>query len=193
MNRTTRLVVLVVGLASLLGAWSSSSGAVTWHNAGSTAFTATAGPWSLSSTGATLWCGSATATGTAPNNVVGLTDPVSGTMTFASCNLSLPTGLDCGYTFTGTSQSGGVTSGTMDVTCGVYQFGAKLCHIGGSLSATYTNPGSVGVFNLATGGSLLLSNGPVGTCPLGNGDRGHSSALTFRTTSANPPIIIRTA
>jgi len=195
MSRIMRFAVLVASLMSLFAVMSSTAGAVTWHNSGSTTFTATAGAGTLSSTGASLACTSASGTGTAPASTVGVTYSVSGTATFSGCTLSgISTGVDCGYTLTGTSQSGSVTSGTVDVTCGVYQFGTKLCHIGGSVSGTYTNPVSgVGVLNLATGGNLILSNGPTGTCPLGNGDRGHLSALAFRTTSANPPIITRTA
>jgi hypothetical protein len=195
MNRITRLAVLLTGLMSLLGIASATAGAVTWHNSGSTVFTATAGASTLSSTSTGLNCTGATATGTAPAGSIGPTYSVSGTATFTGCVLlGILTGVDCGYTLTGTTQSGSVTSGAVDVTCGVYQFGTKICHIGGSASGTYTNPVSgVGVLSLATGGNLILSNGTSGTCPLGNGDRGHLSALTFRTTSAVPPVITRTA
>ena len=195
MSKIVRFAVLVASLMSLFAVMSSTAGAVTWHNSGSTAFTATAGPGTLSSTSASLNCTGASATGTAPALTVGATYAVSGTATFTGCSLGgVATGVDCGYTLTGTSQSGSVTSGAVDVTCGVYQFGAKLCHIGGSASGTYTNPVSgVGVLALATGGNLITSNGTSGSCPLGNGDRGHLSAFSFRTTSANPPVITRTA
>ncbi len=195
MATLTRLALLVVGLASLLGIASATAGAVTWHNSGSTAFTATAGSRTLSSTGAALNCASATATGTAPALTSGATYAVSGTATLAGCSLAgVATLTECSYTFTATSQSASVTSGTVDLTCGWYQFNSKLCHTGGTVSATYTNPSSgVGVLALATGGSIVTSNGTSGTCPLGNGDRAHLSAMTFRTTSANPPVITRTA
>lgn len=193
MSRIMRFAVLVASLMSLFAVMSSAASAVTWDNSGSTAFTATSGAGTLSSTGASLSCTDATGTGTAPATTVGLTYSVSGVATFNGCRMSnIATTVSCDYTLTGTSQSGGVTSGSVDVTCGVSQFGVKLCHIGGSVSGTYTNPGVVGVLNLATGGSLILSNGPTGTCPLGNGDVGHLTPLTFNTTSANPPVITRT-
>jgi hypothetical protein len=193
MSRAMRFGVLT---ASLFAAMSSTAGAVTWHNSGSTAFTATAGAVTLSSTGANLSCSSATATGTAPAMTVGAVYSVSGTATFNTCLLSgITTGVDCGYTLTGTTQSGSVTSGPVDVTCGVYQFGTKLCHLEGTVSATYSNPVSgVGVLIWATGGNVVATDAsPMVHCPLGNGDRGHLSLWTFRTTSASPPVITRTA
>ncbi len=183
-------------LVASLGAASSSAVAVTWHNTGATAFTATSGPFTLSSTGAAFNCTGSTSTGTAPGGAnVGTVYSMTMTTTFSGCSLSnVAIGWDCADRFTATSQSGAVTSGTLDVTCGMYEFGAKICHLGGSVSATYTNPVSgVGVLSLATGGNLIFSNGTSGTCILGNGDRAHLSAVTRRTTSASPPVITRTA
>lgn len=195
MGKLARFVVLVTALMSLVGVASSTAGAVTWDNSGSTTFTATAGASTLSSTSAALSCTGATATGTAPNNVVGLTYSVSGTATFSGCSLGgISTGVDCGYTFTGTSQTSSVTSGSFDLTCGVYQFGAKICHIGGSMPGSYTNPvGGVGVITIPTNALVFVRDATAVRCPLGNGDRGHSSHMTFRTTSATPPVITRTA
>jgi hypothetical protein len=196
MSRFMRAAVLVTGLMSLFGVMSATAGAVTWHNTGSTAFTVTAGARTLSSTGANFTCTGATATGDAPTgSAVGVTYTVRGTLTYNGCSLSgITTAIECGYAFTGTSQSGSVTSGALDVTCSWYQFGSKLCHEGGSVTATYTNPVSgVGTLTLVTGGNLIVTNGPTGSCPLGNGDRAHLSELTFRTTSASPPVITRTA
>ncbi len=193
MSRTMRFAVLVSSLLSLLATMTSTAGAVTWHNSGSTAFTATTGAGTLSSTSAALNCTSGTQTGTAPALTVGVTYAVSGTATFSGCSLGgVATGIDCGFTFTGTSQSGSVTSGTADVTCRVYQFNSQLCHLEGTVSAVYTN-GPVGVFFWATGGNVVSTDTSLGHCPLGHGDRVHLSAWTFRTTSANPPRITRTA
>ncbi len=195
MDRITRAAVLVVALIGALGALSSSAGAVTWHNTGSTAFTATSGPFTFSTTSAGLNCTGSTSTGTAPSTTVGVTYSMTMTTTFSGCTLGgVTTGWECNERFTMTSQSGGVTSGTLDVTCGIYQYNSKLCHMGGSWPATYTNPVlGVGVLDLVTGGNLFFSNATAGTCPFGNGDRMHASAVTRRTTSANPPVITRTA
>ncbi|WP_445147746.1 hypothetical protein [Baekduia sp. Peel2402] len=192
MSKVTRFVVLVVGVMSVVGALAASAQAVTWHNSASTSFTATAGPWTFSGAPNPLHCPNATMTGTVPSlSLVAVW--VSGTITASNCVLfGVTTGVDCGYTLTGTTHSGGVTSGTVDMTCGVYQFGSKVCHIGGTVSGAYTNPGTAGVLNIATAGNLISRNGPSGSCPLGNGFTGHLSALSFRTTSANPPIITRT-
>ena len=194
MSNLARCVVLVTAVTSLFAVTSSTAGAVTWDNSGNTTFTATSGPSLLSSTGVTLNCSGATATGVAPNNVVGLAYAVSGTATFSSCTLAgISTGVDCGYTFTGTSQSGSVTSGNVDLTCGVYQFGAKICHIGGSMASSYTNPvGGAGVLTLTTGGTLRSSNPGGFSCLWSPGDLLHMPHLRFRTTSANPPVITRT-
>jgi hypothetical protein len=193
MGNLAKFAVLVTTLTSLFAVMSITAGAVTWDNSGSTTFTATAGPSTLSSTGVAVSCSGATATGTAPNNVVGLTYAVSGTATFGGCLLSgISTSIDCGYAFTGTSQSGAVTSGNVDLTCGIYQFGQKICHLGGAVVGSYTN-GTPGVLTLATGGSLRASNPPTGSCPWSTGDLLHMPHMTFRTTSANPPVITRTA
>jgi hypothetical protein len=198
MSKITRLAVLVVGLMSLFGIMSATAGAVTWHNTGATTFTATSGAGTLSSTSAALNCGNATGTGTAAALFVGTTYAVSGTATFGSCFLSgITTTVDCGFTLTGTSQpvTRVSTTGSVDVTCDVSQFGTKLCHIEGSVHGTYTRTAGAGdgVLTLSTGGSLNTTNPPSGSCPLGNGDRAHLSELTFTTTSANPPVIHRTA
>jgi len=197
MSKITRLAVLVVGLMSLFGIMSATAGAVTWHNTGSTNFTATAGNGTLSSTGVTLTCTGSDASGDAPTgSTVANIYTVRGTATFTGCLLSnIPTHVHCGYTLTGSTQpSAGVTTGDVDVTCDVSQFGTKICHIAGSDHGIYTNPVSgVGSLTLTTGGNLRTSNPPTGTCPLGNGDLAHLSETTFRTTSASPPVITRTA
>ncbi len=197
MSRITRLAVLVVGLMSLFGIMSATAGAVTWHNTGSTNFTATTGPGTLSSTSAALNCTGGTGTGDAPTgSTVAATYLVRGTVTFSGCSLSgISTGVDCAFALTGSTQpAAGQTTGNVDVTCRVYQFNTQLCHIDGSLHAIYTNPtAGVGTLTITTGGNLTTTNPPAGSCPLGNDDRPHLSHLTFRTTSASPPVITRTA
>ncbi len=196
MRRTTRLTVLVVGLLSLLGAVSATAGAVTWHNSGSTNFTATTGASTFSSTSAALNCTGGAMTGDAPTGAtVAVTYIERGTSTFSGCSLSgIATGVDCAYTLTGTTQpSAGVTTGDIDTTCGVYQFNTKVCHIEGTVHFVQTTASGTVTLTLTTGGNLVATNAPTGTCPLGHGDRMHVTDMTERTTSANPPIITRTA
>ncbi len=196
MSRITRLAVLVVGLMSLFGIMSATAGAVTWHNTGSTNFTATTGPGTLSSTSAALNCTGGTGTGDAPTGTtIAPQYLVRGTVTFSGCSLSgISTGVDCAYTLTGTTQPVATqVTGDADVTCRVYQFNAQVCHIDGSVHGIYTYAAGLGTLTITTGGNLITRNPASGSCPLGNGDRAHLSELTFRTTSANPPHITRTA
>jgi hypothetical protein len=144
MSRIIRVVVLATALISAVAAMASSAGAVTWHNSGSTAFTATAGPGSLTVTGVVgLSCTSADATGvTAASNFVGATwKAVHGTVNFTNCLTGgVPSPTHCTYDLTATTQpSVGVTTGVADVTCTVYQFNAKVCHITGTVHAVYHN------------------------------------------------------
>jgi hypothetical protein len=130
MSKLSRLAVLVVGLMSLFGVLSSSAGAVSWDNSGATAFTASTGPGTLTSTGVPLSCSGATATGTAPATAISLTYFVSGTVTFNGCKLSnIATVVECGYTWTGLTQDGvgmgSIITGSVDVTCDVMQFNTR--------------------------------------------------------------------
>ena len=210
MNRISRFVVLVTAIASLAAVMSSTAGAVTWHNTGDTAFTATAGAGTLAATGVSLTCPSGTGTGTlgsAPT--VGHTITVSGTVHYNGClTAGIATTIECGYTLTGTSQTGStghlVTSGNIDVTCSLTQFGAKLCHIENHspLTGSYANPTT----NAAPGrltvsaGVLRVTNGPTGSCPLGSNDTATLTEQTFVVTTATGgpvphtgPIVTRTA
>ncbi len=197
MGKLTRLVLFGVGLLSLFGGAAATAGAVTWHNTGSTSFTATTGPQTLSSTSASWNCTGGTLTGDMPlGSIVAATYLSRGTMTYSGCSLSgIATGVDCSYTLTATTQTGSQTTGEADMACGWYQFGSKLCNVAGSMHFAYANPvGGVGTLTLTTGGSLITTQGAPGApCPLGNGDRTHQSVMTLRTTSANPPAITRTA
>jgi hypothetical protein len=198
MSKLSRLAVLVVGLMSLFGVLSSSAGATTWDNSGATAFTASSGPGTLSATDVVLSCSGSTATGTAPATAIGLTYSVSGTATFNGCKMSnITTVVDCAYTLTGTTQHGtgmgSIITGSVGVTCDVAQFGTKVCHIEGSVPGSYVNS-TPGVLNIATAASgLTLTNPPVGSCPLGNGDAGHLTPLSYTVESpGGSPTITKT-
>ncbi len=196
MSTLARLAILLVSMLSLFGGAPTTTGAITWHNTGSTAFTATAGANTLTSTFTPWSCGGATMTGDSPTgSTSSAIYSIRGTMSFSSCSLSgIATGVDCAYTFTGATQTGSQVTGDVDMTCGWYQFNTKICHVAGNVHAIYTNPvAGVGTLTLTTGGKLVMSNPASGTCPLGNGDLAHLSELTIRTTSANPPVITRTA
>jgi len=206
MGMFTRLVVLTAALLSSSAMLASSAGAVIWHNTGDTAFTALGGVGTLSSTSTPLICtGTGTATGTVAATPAGVStwSMASGTITLSMCTVSgQSVGVDCGYTLTATSQSGTVTNGTFDATCGVYLANIKICHISGTDSFAYTNPvapSTFGKIQLGTGGTLRVSNG-ASNCPMGNGDLGHLSPLTFIISSATGgptphlgPVITRTA
>jgi hypothetical protein len=202
MSRIVRFAVLVASLMSLFAVMSSTAGAVTWDNSGNTHFTATAGAGTLSSTGVALNCASADATGKTTTPAVGATAAlVHATINFTTCLLSgQAVGVECGVTLTATSQSGSVTSGSADATCGVYLAGIKVCHIEGSVNGTYTNPSgaTAGVLQTTTGGNLRTTNAQS-NCALGNNEPTHLSVLTFRVTNGTGgtgtlgPIITRTA
>jgi hypothetical protein len=203
MSKLARFVVLVTALTSLFAVLSSTAGAVTWHNTGNTSFTATAGPGTLSATAASLSCTSADASGTAPASFVGATYVVTGTIGFTGCTISgSATNVECSYKLTGISQpTPGITTGGADVTCGVYLIGQEICHISGSVHGHYVNPNppTAGRLTVTAGLGLRLSNGPTGSCPLGNGDAGSLTHLAFNVTSGTGgtgtlgPIITRTA
>ena len=206
MSRGARVAVLVSALISLFTVLSTASEAVTWHSLGDTSFTATTGPSTLSSTGVDFTCPSGTAVGTvAAAPFIGVTWPAfHGTITRTGCRLiGQDSSMDCSYTLTAQGHSGGViggvTNGTLDVTCSVYIVGTKFCHVHGSVSATYTNPTIMpsihGTLATFTGGDLFITRSspfPTSPCPLGNFDRGHLSPQSFVTNGLGP-ILTRTA
>lgn len=204
MSRITRLAVLVTALMSLVGVLSSSAGAATWHNSGSSTVHATAGPETLSSTSAGFACppgGTMTGTVAATPAVVpvGNWAAVTGTLIWTGCTLGVSGySVECGFTLTASSWTAGtpaVTTGLAEMTCGFYLGGSQFCHVEGSVNGHYRNPsGSTsGSLTTTTGGNLTVTNGPAGTCPLGNGDIGHLSEMTFSmTNAAGSPILTRT-
>lgn len=205
MSRILRVVVMAMALLAALTATASTAGAVTWHNSGDTAFTATGGAGTFSSTSVNLSC-----SGEDTTAVVTAT-PAAGaswtSMTFTTRKTGcLVSGNDwpweCKRTFTAITQSGNVTTGTLDTTCDIYLASVNICHVSGTVTATYTNPtqpSTFGRFQTSTGGTLRIFNG-VSNCPLGNGDPLHMSpeTITVQTATGGPtphlgPIITRTA
>jgi hypothetical protein len=159
MNGIARFAVLVAALASLFAVLSSTAGAVTWDNSGSTSFTATGGPGTLAVTGSggtnNLTCLNSTAVGTAPADLTGPTYLITGTVVFGGpCKITgVNSYVDCSYTLTGASSSWGMTSGPLDVTCRAGFVGAAaICHISGTAYAEYYNP-----YTLVQGGGTTLS------------------------------------
>jgi hypothetical protein len=196
MSKILRVVVLTT---ALLAALTSTAGAVTWDNSGDTAFTASGGPSTIDLGGVGFSCTGPTVTGTTTPSPFTGTVAATGTVTYGHCtSAGIPTAFDCSYSQTLSSQAGGVSSGALDVTCGVYQFNTKLCHIAGSVTDTYTNPaGGGGTFTLSSS-PLTLSNGPSGTCPYTTS--GTFTAQTWTVTAGtggpaphNGPVFTRTA
>jgi hypothetical protein len=203
MSRIIRVVVLATALISAMAALTSSAGAVTWHNSGSTSFTATAGPGSLNVTGALgLSCTSSTATGVAGTISTAATwKAVHGTVLFNGClSGGVPSPTSCTYDLTALSWTGptpAVTTTVADVDCAVFQFNAKVCNIAGQVHSTYTNPhGTPGRLSLFHPGALRTG----ASCVAGIGGPNEPATLTsqtFTVTTGSPstsgPIITRTA
>ena len=190
MSRTTRVVVFVAAMVSLFAVMSSAAGAVTWDNSGSTSFTATGGPGTLSVGATQLSCADSSATGVSPTSSA-TGDLVTGTATFTTCTLGGTSGqISCAYTFTAASQSGGVMSGAIHATCDFIVLGAAWCHIAGTTPASYTNPVGTtkGKLTLAhSSGTLRFFNPAGGTCLFGNNVAATLTTQTFSITAANEP------
>lgn len=217
MNTFSRLVVLAVMVASSLAALSSSAGAVTWHNTGSTAFTATGGLWTLTVTGSTgtttVSCTATSATGTAPGgSTVAPTYTIPGTLVFSPCTfVGQNSYVHCGYSFTGLVESAGATAGTIDLSCTLRLTASNtpMCRIAGSTFVNYYNPSVLipGNPSVSTYGALVLQRGvlqvtrPTGTsCPLAHGTSsvltGHVERRVVNVSNGSPtatgPVITRT-
>ncbi len=203
MRKIARLVVLVT---ASLAAMSATASAVTWLNTGNTAYTASIGPGTLSATGVSFVCSSGTMTATvASGPFVGIVWAAeTGTATFASSVCGSNVGVDCAFTVTAnnwTALAPAVTHAVVDTTCSVYSFGTKVCHIAGTINSIATNPTNptAGTVTSQTGGNLITTNAPTGTCPLGNGDRTHLSVMRATITNGTGgsgnlgPNLIRTA
>lgn len=204
MSRRARLAVTVAVLMSLFAALSSTAGAATWHNSGSTTFHATTGPTTISSTGAGLVCTAGTVTGTVSTTPfvvpVGSWQAATGTAVFSPCTLGVSGPVvHCQFTVTAQTWTAGppaVTNGTVDLYCTTSLNGVAFCVTEGGTVGTYTNPTgtTAGKGTLPTGDPVTVTNGPGGTCPLGNGDIATLSDNTYNVTSvAGSPVVTRTA
>lgn len=200
MSRIVHATVLAAALVSALAAMTSTAGAVTWHNSGDTAFTATSPAFTFSATNANLSCGTQVVTGVVtPTPSVGVVfAAITMTWTAPSCLFvgnNMP--WECKRTFTATAQAGSVTSGTLDTTCTIFAGSSAACEISGSVPATYTNPGGL---HLPTSSSLVTQRTPGG-CVIGyGGDVLEISAmvLTIENATGGPfphqgPVLTRTA
>ncbi|WP_445149518.1 hypothetical protein [Baekduia sp. Peel2402] len=200
MSRIARFVVLATALTSLFTVVSSTAGAVTWTNTGSTTFHATGGPGTLSVGANNFTCSASTATGTAAADSTGTVYRMPGTITFSPCLLAgQATFAHCGFTLTGSAWSAGapaVTTGSVDITCDIRLTNSpatKLCHVEGTTPFSYINPqgATAGRITLTTGSSGLVVDGD--SCLLGNGGA-HLSEQTIPVTSAaGSPVITRHA
>ncbi|WP_445148268.1 hypothetical protein [Baekduia sp. Peel2402] len=197
--------MLVTALTSLMGVVSATAGAVTWHNTGNTAFTATGGPATVSVGANNLVCTASSATGTAPvGSIVSVTYNGTGTITFSPCTLAGQGAyVHCGFTTTGASFSGGVTSGVADVNCVAWLVlgPTALCTIKGTTPGAYANPSGAikgkATLNTSAGG-LTVTHSSGTSCLLGTGTA-HLSEQTITITNASGgagtggPVINRTA
>ena len=177
MRNLNRMIVLVVGVMSLFAALAGAANA-SWTNTGSTTFTATTGPGTLSTSAASLTCSAATATGTAPASSAGSTYVVTGNITYSPCAISgTALSVTCTYTLTATRTVTGGVSGSAAVSCAISSAttGRTLsgCTITGSIPGTYTNPVSPtpgrlsvnGSSGLTVGSSCVLIRGAAGLLP----------------------------
>ncbi|WP_445149599.1 hypothetical protein [Baekduia sp. Peel2402] len=193
-----RIVVLVSVLTSLFAVMSSTTGAVTWTNTGSTVIHAT-GPGGILNIGANaLSCTGTTASATAAANSVGSIYSVPGTVTFSPCTLAGQSMyIHCAFTLTGSSFTSPITTGAADVTCDLRLVtgNTKVCHIEGSTLDHYINPTAAtntpGKVTLTTSSSLTTTHSSGTSCLLGTGPS-HLSEQTITVTSvAGSPIITR--
>jgi hypothetical protein len=195
MSKFSRVVVLVTALASLFAVMSSTAGAVTWHQEGTTNFHATAGAGTLSVDGNNLACSGATATGDAPVGTFANTYSVTGHVTFTPCTIiGQAADVRCSFTLTAQTWVVGppaITGGSADVTCtaSLAATGTPLCHISGS-----TAPGRL---TLTASNTLQVTNESGSSCsafgvPAGGTTTGSLSHQTFTMTNIDTsPIITR--
>jgi hypothetical protein len=203
MSKFARCAVLVAALASLFAVLSSTAGAVTWHNTGSTAFTATGGPGTLAVGANNLACTASSGTATAPGgSTVATVYNMSFTFTWKPCSLAgQNTFLHCDLRLTGSLFSAGVTAGSLDLTCDAKLTASPtvgLCHFSGSVPVSFTNPfgATKGKVTLTASNTLVVSNYNTTSCPLGTGT-GTVSEQTLNVTNGTPttlgPVLNRTA
>jgi hypothetical protein len=198
MSRIARIAVLVTALASLFAVLSSTAGAVTFTNSGSTAFTATGGPFSLSvNSGAnSLACTASSATGTVAS---GAFTAILGSLHYSPCTfIGQSATLGCTYTLTPISFTSGVVQSAVDVHC-IYRLvasGSALCNVTGSTPATYVNPigAAKGRLTLLASSTLVVSNNSDASCsalgiPTGTTRVGSLTAQTIAITNGTPTTL----
>jgi hypothetical protein len=212
MSVLARAIVLLTAVLLLAGAASPTASAVTWHQTGDTAFTATAGAMTFGIATATFSCVSAGTTGTSPATgagALGVAWTAAHLAVKYQCPLTPATDwtLSCRMTLTATGQAAGVTSGAADTNC-TFAYGDTgttiACVFHGATPMTYTNPAgtTTGRFVVpASSGGLRITDGPGGPCPLGTSTplTVKQQALTVTAATGGPsaphagPVIARTA
>jgi hypothetical protein len=211
MTRIARLFACLAALAAVLGGAATAS-AVTWHNNGDTAFSATGSAFIFGPNGTTVTasCLGSHLTGSAA------TGPVTGatwaalhlSQTVTNCKFSpfSATVMSCTYTFAATQQTGLDVTGALASTCVMTASPTNVaCHFHGQRTALYhdpTFPGTgYGYLTVTAGGSMIATSG-TSACPYGNGTAmpfpeerwtlTTASGSTFPTGHTGP-IITRTA
>jgi hypothetical protein len=200
--RPTPALVAVVSMSALFVATAASASATTtWDTNKGTgtpawngAFTATAGPGTLSGPSGGISCTSATATGTLQSNHhSGAAWPTvvnPGTITFTSCKIGGTSyNTHCTYDLDATSYSAGVTEGDVTVDCTMKLATTPICTITGSIPSTYTN--ATDVIDIPSNVGGLTIHSAAMACPMGSGT-GSLTSLPFTVTSAVKPDIIYT-
>jgi hypothetical protein len=193
MRRIAHASVLVFAVLSLLSVASSTATAVTWHNSGSTTYTATGGGTTLSNpTNVNLICTSSTFTGTATSGTFSgsIYPAASGTGAFNGCTvLGVSATTHCTFQMTAVSWTAGppsVTSGSADVLCTSFVSGSLNCITEGSTAVSYTNPSGAtkGNGTAPTSSTLKMTNG-ASACMLGNNIPVTISTTPLTITAAN--------
>jgi hypothetical protein len=192
MSKILRVAVLT---AALLAALTSTAGAVTWHNSGNTAFSASGPPTTLHFGAVHIPCTQTAVTGTASATpFVGTSwTGISTTATYSDCTLAgSPLSVECTGSETLTGQTGGVSTGSLSSACNIYLANTVICTMNGTTGNTYTNPsgGATGRFTQSQA-SATLGNGPQGTCPFTSPATLTHTTWTV-TSGTGGPVITRT-
>lgn len=178
MFRSSRLLVSLIALVAVFGA-AVEAGAVTWHNTGDTAFTATGNGYLVgpNSTTVIMGCNGSDTTATVA------AAPATGTTwaamhlqtTVTGCRFS-PISLvamSCTSTFTAVQQDGLDVTGALASTCVMTASPTNVvCHFHGQRPATYHDatfpPTGYGYLTVPASNTLKATSGTA-ACPFGNG------------------------
>jgi len=202
-GKLTRIAALATALMAVVGVAQAS--ASTWRVTGSTSFTASGNPGSLSTSRGTLSCTGGTATGRfSANSSTSQTwnNAATGTVTFSGCRIggtSYATScsryqLNAGpnYDFTPPGRASGTITAAV---CSVTLAGREICAITqnlNALSATYTNPATQLLDIGSNTTALDVRDGSGGSCPLtppGVTLTGALTNLRFTVTSSPAPVL----